>query len=278
MIDKFGRTKLERYFYDPSLSSGITGDLYIRTDGNSTITSDLDFNSHKIINLGEPTSAHDAAIKNYVDTHSSGGTISSITSDLNLNSHKLINVVYPTNAQDAATKNYVDTSTSQCVKTDGSSTISGNINLNSHKLINVIDPTDAKDAATENYADTNSQKSTYLGLDAKSGFSSLGLKCQNLPVGLSDATTIFSYSDGPGILRRLWIAVNGTYADGKSVPGNLFLRIIVDGVICVGNYAIDTQGVGYDHIPLALDLLFSPLGGLHFANALQDVMFLVLHL
>ena len=54
--------------------------------------------------------------KNYVDTHSSGGAISSITSDLDLNSHKLINVTDPTNLQDAATKNYVDTSTSQMCK------------------------------------------------------------------------------------------------------------------------------------------------------------------
>ena len=132
MIDKFGGTELGRYFYDPSSSSGITGDLYIRTDGNSTITSDLDFNSHKIINLGEPTSAHDAATKNYVDTHSSGGT-SVITSDLNLNSHKLINVKESTSLQDAATKNYVDVSTSLCVKTNGSSTITGDMDLNSHK-------------------------------------------------------------------------------------------------------------------------------------------------
>ena len=248
MIDKFGRTELGRYFYDPSSSSGVTGDLYIRTDGNSTITSDLDFNSHKIINFGEPISSHDAATKNYVDTHSSGGT-SVITSDLNLNSHKIINVIDPISLQDAATKNYVDVSTSLCVKTNESSTISGNVNLNTHKLINVTDPTNSQDAATKNYVDTNSQKSTYLGIDAKSSLSSLGLKSQILPVGLSDATTIFSYSDEPGILRRLWIAVNGTSVNGKSVPGNIFLRIYVDGTICVGNYAIDTQGIGYDHIP-----------------------------
>ena len=103
--------------------------------------------------------------------------------------------------------------------------ISGNINLNTHKLINVTDPTNAQDVATKNYVDTNSQKSTYLGIDAKSIFSSLGLKSQILPVGLSDASTIFSYSDGPGILRRLWIAVNGTSVNGKLVPGNVFLRI-----------------------------------------------------
>ena len=268
MIDKFGRTELGRYFYDPSSSSGITGDLYIRTDGNSTITSDLDFNSHKIINLAEPISAHEAATKNYVDTHSSGGTVVG-AADLDLNFHKAIHVNEPTSLQDAATKNYVDTSTSQCVKTDGSSTISGNINLNSHKLINVADPTNAQDAATKNYVDTNSQKSTYLGIDTKPSFSSLGLKSQTLPVNLSDATSIFSYSDGPGILRRLWIAVNGTVTNGKAVPGNVFLRIYADGAICVGNYAIDTQGTGYDHIPLALDLLFSRLGGPYYANALQ---------
>ena len=89
------------------------------------------------------------------------------------------------------------------------------------------------------------------------------------PSGLSVASTIFSYSEGPRILRRLWIAVNGTYANGKSVPGNVFLRIYVDGVIYVGNYAIDTEGIGYDHVSLALDLLFSPLGGSYYANALQ---------
>ena len=358
MIDKFGRTELGRYFYDPSSSIGVTGDLYVRTDGNSTIISDIDFNSHKIINLAEPTSAHDAATENYVDTHSSEGSggIGTITSDLDLNTHKLINVVNPINLQDAATKNYVDASTSQCVKTNGSSEISGNINLNSHKLINVADPTSSQDAttktyvdgkiayntifhsdinmtlhkftnlaeptlpsdsATKNYVDTHSsggsisnitsdldlnthklvnvsnpasaqdaatknyvdttlnaglslaQKSSVIGIDVNSGLTSLGLKSQILPVGTADATSIFTYSEGPGILRRLWIAVNGTITGGKAVPGNVFLRINVDGVISVGNYAVDTDGIGYDRIPLALDLLFSPLGGPYYTNALQ---------
>ena len=186
-----------------------------------------------------------------------------------MTSHKLTNLAEPTLPSDSATKNYVDASTSQCVNTDRSSTISGNINLNTHKLSNVTDPTSLQDAATKNYVDTNSQKSTYLGIETKSSFTSLGLKSQILPVGLSDATTIFSYSDGPGIRRRLWIAVNGTVTNGKVVPGNVFLRIYADGAICVGNYAIDTQGTGYDHIPLALDLLFSLLGGPYYANALQ---------
>ena len=276
MIDKFGRTELGRNFYDPS-SSATTGDLYIRTDGNSTIISDINFNSHKIINLAEPTGIHEAATKGYVDAHSSGGGgIGIITSDLDLNTHKLINVVNPTNLQDAVTKNYVDASTSQCVKTDGSSTISGNINLNSHKLINVTDPTNSYDAATKNYVDSTlntglvlAQKSNYIGIDVNAGMTSLGSKSQILPVNTADATSIFTYSEGPGILRRLWIAVNGTYANLKAVPGNVFLRINVDGVISVGNYSTNTDTTGYEHIPLALDLLFSPLGGAYYANALQ---------
>ena len=116
-IDKFGRSELGQYFYNPYATSATTGDLYVRTDGNSTIISDIDFNSHKIINLGEPTSAHDAATKNYVDTHSSGGTVVG-AADLDLNFHKAINLNEPTSLHDAATKNYVDASTSQCVKTD----------------------------------------------------------------------------------------------------------------------------------------------------------------
>ena len=314
MIDKFGRTELGRYFYDPS-SSATTGDLYVRTDGNSTITSDLDFNSHKIINLGEPTSAHDAATKNYVGASTSqcvktDGS-SAISGNINLNSHKLINVADPTNLYDATTKNYVDSriaysnifysdinmtshkftnlaeptlpsdsATKNYVDTHSSggsiSTITSDLNLNSHKLINLFNPASAQNAATKNYVDmaldaglSLAQKSNYIGIDVNSGLTSLGLKSQILPIGTADATSIFTYSEGPGILRRLWIAVNGTITNGKAVPGNVFLRINVDGVISVGNYATDIEGIGYDRIPLALDLLFSPLGGPYYTNALQ---------
>ena len=107
--------------------------------------------------------------------------------------------------------------------------------MNTHKLINVAEPTNSQDAATKNYVDNSSQKSNYLGIDENSSFSSLGLKSQTLPIGLSNASTIFSHSNGPGILRRLWIAINGTVTNGKSVPENTFIRIYVDGVICVGN-------------------------------------------
>ena len=125
--------------------------------------------------------------------------------------------------------------------------------MNTHKLINVTEPTNLQNAATKNNVDNSSQKSNYLGMDANSSFSRMGQKSQILPTGLSDASTIFSFSEGPGILRRLWIANNGTVTNGKSVPGNIFIRIHVDDVICIGSYVVSTEGVGIDHVPLALD-------------------------
>ena len=89
------------------------------------------------------------------------------------------------------------------LRKDGYNSATNDIDIGTHKLVNVADPTNSQDAATKNYVDNNSQKSTYFGLDTNSSFSSLGLKSQILPTGLADASTIFSYSEGPGILRRL---------------------------------------------------------------------------
>ena len=68
MIDKFGRTELGRYFYGPSSSSGITGDLYIRTDGNRTITLGLDFNGSGSCRFGFKFSQGDQFERTYQST------------------------------------------------------------------------------------------------------------------------------------------------------------------------------------------------------------------
>ena len=242
---------------------------YVKTDGSSTISGNINLNSHKLINVADPTNSYDAATKTYVDSKIAYSNI--FYTDINMTSHKFTNLTEPILPSDSATKNYVDTHSS-----GGTSVTTSDLNLNSHKLINVSNPTSAQDAATMNYVDmaldaglSLTQKSNYIGVDVNSGLASLGLKYQTLPVGTADVTSIFTHSEGPGILRRLWIAVYGTYANEKAVPGNVFLRINVDGVISVGNYATNTEGIGYDRIPLALDLLFSPLGGPYYTNALQ---------
>ncbi len=42
----------------------------IRTSTQVNVDADLDIQSHKVINVVDPTDAQDAATKNYVDTHS----------------------------------------------------------------------------------------------------------------------------------------------------------------------------------------------------------------
>ena len=42
---------------------------FLRKDGCSSATNDIDLDTHKIINVADPTNSQDAATKNYVDTH-----------------------------------------------------------------------------------------------------------------------------------------------------------------------------------------------------------------
>jgi hypothetical protein len=127
------------------LTGNVTGSGFVGTSFATTLNMTLDtiplavanvnLNTHKIINVVNPTAAQDAATKNYVDSvlttitltgnvTGSGttgtpfattlnmtlDTIPLAAANVNINTHKLTNVVNPTAAQDAATKNYVDTS------------------------------------------------------------------------------------------------------------------------------------------------------------------------
>ena len=87
---------------------------FLRRDGGNTATGDLNLDSHKIINLSEPTSNTDAATKAYVDSKSSvsgaylpltGGTMSE---NIDMNNKQLNNVLDPSSDQQVATKKYVD--------------------------------------------------------------------------------------------------------------------------------------------------------------------------
>jgi hypothetical protein len=92
--------------------------------------------TNKIINVLDPTSAQEAATKNYVDTQSTntnyllktGGTM---TGNINLNTKQINNLGIPSQANDAATKNYVDTN--YLLKTGG--TMTGVLTLNSNLIV-----------------------------------------------------------------------------------------------------------------------------------------------
>lgn len=96
-----------------SASSILSGNLFL-ADGSVSLTGSLNANSHKLINVTDPTAAQDAATMNYVDTSSANtnylhtnGSVSA-TGDLNMGSHKITSLSDPIADQDAATKAYVD--------------------------------------------------------------------------------------------------------------------------------------------------------------------------
>ena len=154
---------------------------YLKVNGSSTMTGNLVMGTNKITGLVDPTSAQDAATKNYVDTQDatklslSGGTM---TGDLVMGTNGITDLVDPTSDQDAATKNYVDDNSINNVVEDVTPQLGGNLDVNgntitstsngnivispdgtgtvdvdSTRITSVTDPTGNQDAATKNYVD-----------------------------------------------------------------------------------------------------------------------------
>lgn len=70
-------------------------------------TADVSMNSHKLTSVTDPSSAQDAATKNYVDTRKVTD-LTAPTSAFSMNSQKITNLATPTADTDAANKGYVD--------------------------------------------------------------------------------------------------------------------------------------------------------------------------
>ena len=168
------------------------GTTWINIAVSGLITSNLDLNNFRIINLANPVSAQDAVTLAYANTNYvnvNGDTMTGAlafgagpavsASGINMNLNPITNVDTPTNAGDATPKSYVDGLISGLTSTylalDGSnspltglvafnaglSVTSGNVTIASgstlsfgnNKISNVADPTLAQDVATKNYVD-----------------------------------------------------------------------------------------------------------------------------
>lgn len=97
---------------DANFSSTITTSIATKLPlAGGTMTGAIEMGTAKITGLGDPTSAQDAATKNYVDTQdatklsTTGGTMSGAIA---MGTNKITGVGDPTLAQDAATKAYTD--------------------------------------------------------------------------------------------------------------------------------------------------------------------------
>ena len=186
-----------------NVTGNVTGDLTGDVTGNITASSGTstvnnlvvngtaNFTNTPLTNISDPSSAQDAATKNYVDTQVSGlvdsapGTLdtlneladalgddpnfsttitNSIATKLPLaggtmsgaiamGTSKITGLGDPTANQDAATKNYTDTQDATKLNLSGG-TMSGAIAMGTNKITGAGDPTSAQDVATKNYIDT----------------------------------------------------------------------------------------------------------------------------
>ena len=111
--------------------------------GDVTIDEQMSLNSNKIVNVADPTSAQDAATKNYVDTSSANTnyvavTGDSMTGDLNMGSNTVTGLGTPSSTSDAATKSYVDAvDTAKLDKAGG--TMTGNLTMNAQSDVRFAD-------------------------------------------------------------------------------------------------------------------------------------------
>lgn len=186
-----------------NVTGNVTGDLTGDVTGNITASSGTstvqnlvvngtaNFTNTPLTNISDPSSAQDAATKNYVDTQVSGlvdsapGTLdtlnelaaalgddpdfattitNSIATKLPLaggtmsgaiamGTSKITGMGDPTANQDAATKVYTDTQDALKLNLSGG-TMSGAIAMGTNKITGTGDPTSAQDVATKNYIDT----------------------------------------------------------------------------------------------------------------------------
>jgi len=173
------------------VTGNITASSGTSTVNNLVVNGTANFTNTPLTNISDPSSAQDAATKNYVDTQVAGlvdsapGTLdtlnelaaalgddpdfattitNSIATKLPLaggtmsgaiamGTSKITGVGDPTANQDAATKNYTDTQDALKLNLSGG-TMSGAIAMGTNKITGAGDPTNAQDVATKNYIDT----------------------------------------------------------------------------------------------------------------------------
>ena len=154
-VDKFGRqSSSQSSAMAPGASVRYVNNNFIRRDGSNDIEGELSMNSHKLVNLSEPTEAQDAATRGYVKNFTRNNFLkidgtNNMEGDLNADNHKIINLSDPVDDGDVINKRYLESTTNNFFRRDG-----GDLNLNNNKIVNLSEPTEVQDAATKQYVDS----------------------------------------------------------------------------------------------------------------------------
>ena len=134
-------------------------DDYLKKDGTTPMTGNIDLNNNRIFHLPAPTGPKQPTPLAFTDfkyLHVAG--TNKMTNNLNMDNKKIINLRPPTSNTDAATKKYVDDNTgapdlSDYLEKDGTVAMTGDLNLNSHKIKNLGGPPQDNEAVTKDYVD-----------------------------------------------------------------------------------------------------------------------------
>ena len=176
-VDKFGNEIRQRgtaVKSDGGISLSFANKTYIRLDGESDITGNLNMALRKIENLGDPTNPKDATSKKYVDNTKGKGVIGEIRDDTatikgNLDftgQYKIQNLPVPVDEKDAVSKEYVDTTTAPFLKLDQTKyNAKGDIDMNDlYTVYNVKKPVDDTRITNKKYVDEMDELKTAFAL------------------------------------------------------------------------------------------------------------------
>ena len=174
-VDKFGNEIKQRgtaIKSDEGISLSFANNTYIRLDGESDITGNLNMALRKIENLGDPTNPKDATTKEYVDNTKGTGIIGELKDETanikgNLDfteQYRLKNLPVPVDEKDAVNREYV-VSRDESLKTelltsdafefkDNEYQAKQDLNMgNTFTVKNIKEPIDEKDVSNRKYVD-----------------------------------------------------------------------------------------------------------------------------
>ena len=165
-VDKFGNEIRQRTTIaksDEGISLNFANKTYIRLDGESDITGNLNMALRKIENLGDPTNPKDATSKEYVDNTKGTGIIGDVKDETAIlkgnldfeDRYRIKNLPNPADWKDAVNMEYVERLTirNPFELKDNQYKAKTDLYMSKNKLLGLPDPQQDGEAANKKYVD-----------------------------------------------------------------------------------------------------------------------------